>query len=849
MIKPAPVVREAQSHPWHIASRRYSLAVALILVFATFIALAIFNSFVFDLAGWGTAPWVVLPAVIVQLGGAIIVLARRDLVHLDLDLDELLGFAAIVLITTLYLIYPSLPALLPPSHHYDSVHPIVLADFIFENHALPHDFTGATKPYFPPGYPVGGALVVALLSDWLGQEPIHTLHPFISVILGMTAGLAFCFARRLLRGREFSTAVAFFATMLLFTAWEYFPGSVNERYFFGQTFAQFFALLVFYLLIDYRDEPDLLSVALLLMGMATVLFSHPTPMAAPTFATGILIIFNATRNMKQSVIHATLIALGLGLVVVTYVLPRLNAWIGQTGYGEAAPVSIESLGLVLPLLACVGIILSMRYRWWGQAWIAFLFLGAVLAQPVSLLVGRFFIQGIGTYYFEKSAYLLIYALLLFAALALAWLIDQLRNRVPPARLAFFVRTSSMICVPVIISLLPPRPFAPLTLNELEVAEWAKTHLNVNNLAVVSDIREDAYWTQVAVFEQAPSTLSAAGAYNLGSMTFPEWRGNPGEPDYAIVRNLSHVPKDTTTQIIVQIGESGILRKPPAAPFISVSPQFNTDDQFGDLFTLVGYDTLETWSPGSTPSITFYWQPTRWHPNRLSMFVQILDSSGDVVARAENEMFQGKFPTQRWPIGSVSSDTWQLKLDANTAAGDYMIQVAVFDKLTGTRLPVKSSNPEHADEVRLGPVRVAIPPPSAEELGAARSVNAHFGRSIELRGYTIEPQLVRGGESLRAVLYWASVAPEPSNYTVFVHLLDSTGNVRAQVDSLPQNGTRPTNTWQPNEIIKDSYRLTLPKDLAPGEYRVEVGLYDPASSKRVLVEGGDQVYLPETITVR
>jgi len=179
----------------------------------------------------------------------------------------------------------------------------------------------------------------------------------------------------------------------------------------------------------------------------------------------------------------------------------------------------------------------------------------------------------------------------------------------------------------------------------------------------------------------------------------------------------------------------------------------------------------------------------------------------------------------------------------------MIQVAVFDKLTGTRLAVKSFNPEHVDEARLGPVRVAIPSPSAEELGAAQSVDAHFGRSIELRGHTIEPRLIRGGESLRAVLYWASVAPEPHNYTVFVHLLDSAGNVRAQVDSPPQNGTRPTNTWQPNEIIKDPYRLALPKDLAPGEYRVEVGLYDPVSSKRVPVEGDDHVNLPERITVR
>ncbi|MGA2959837.1 MAG: hypothetical protein ABSF48_29495 [Thermodesulfobacteriota bacterium] len=59
--------------------------------------------------------------------------------------------------------------------------------------------------------------------------------------------------------------------------------------------------------------------------------------------------------------------------------------------------------------------------------------------------------------------------------------------------------------------------------------------------------------QMTQIEKNAINPANSGAYNLGSMTYDEWRGNPGKPDYAIVRNLSRIPPDPTVQVIHQNG--------------------------------------------------------------------------------------------------------------------------------------------------------------------------------------------------------------------------------------------------------------------------------------------------------
>jgi hypothetical protein len=47
------------------------------------------------------------------------------------------------------------------------------------------------------------------------------------------------------------------------------------------------------------------------------------------------------------------------------------------------------------------------------------------------------------------------------------------------------------------------------------------------------------------------------------------------------------------------------------------------------------------------------------------------------------------------------------------------------------------------------------------------------------------------------------------------------------DAQPGQGSVNTTTWAPGDLILDEYQLQLPPDAPPGEYEIEIGLYDPA----------------------
>jgi hypothetical protein len=73
-----------------------------------------------------------------------------------------------------------------------------------------------------------------------------------------------------------------------------------------------------------------------------------------------------------------------------------------------------------------------------------------------------------------------------------------------------------------------------------------------------------------------------------------------------------------------------------------------------------------------------------------------------------------------------------------------------------------------------------------------------------------------------------------SYSVFVHLLDGNSVMWAQHDGVPLNGLQPTTHWVVGETISDTHELTLPIDVPPGRYRLDVGMYLPETMEHLPV---------------
>jgi len=118
----------------------------------------------------------------------------------------------------------------------------------------------------------------------------------------------------------------------------------------------------------------------------------------------------------------------------------------------------------------------------------------------------------------------------------------------------------------------------------------------------------------------------------------------------------------------------------------------------------------------------------------------------------------------------------------------------------------------------------------------------FGQTVRLQRVALTTQQ-RAGGVVALDLRWLALNEPSGDYQVFVHLVDRAGKMWAQRDGTPADGRRPTSTWRGGEVIRDRYALLLPRDIPPGEYRIEIGLYRLADGTRLATgEGADHVTL-------
>jgi len=115
----------------------------------------------------------------------------------------------------------------------------------------------------------------------------------------------------------------------------------------------------------------------------------------------------------------------------------------------------------------------------------------------------------------------------------------------------------------------------------------------------------------------------------------------------------------------------------------------------------------------------------------------------------------------------------------------------------------------------------------------------------LLGYNLSVVPLTGGGQIQTLLYWRGDRPLSTDYTAFVHLIGSDGSLVAQHDGVPGDGHRPASTWEPGEVVADLHTMNFAA-LPAGDYRLVVGLYDPATGRRLPVFAEDGTALGDNL---
>lgn len=125
-------------------------------------------------------------------------------------------------------------------------------------------------------------------------------------------------------------------------------------------------------------------------------------------------------------------------------------------------------------------------------------------------------------------------------------------------------------------------------------------------------------------------------------------------------------------------------------------------------------------------------------------------------------------------------------------------------------------------------------------GNIKPQRAQFGAQIQLLGFALDREQFSPGDIVQLTLQWNTLASIEKSYTVFAHVIGAVNpatasTVWAQMDDAPVGGAVSTTEWKIGEMITDLRGLLLPKDVPPGDYQIEVGLYDSATGARLPVQ--------------
>lgn len=123
-------------------------------------------------------------------------------------------------------------------------------------------------------------------------------------------------------------------------------------------------------------------------------------------------------------------------------------------------------------------------------------------------------------------------------------------------------------------------------------------------------------------------------------------------------------------------------------------------------------------------------------------------------------------------------------------------------------------------------------PLGEDAAPGRPVGLEIGHTIKLDSYRLPPGPVCAGDELRFTVYWRALRPPPVDYTVYVHMVDANGKTWNQSDSQPTRGGFPTSKWPVGPYVIDDRTINMAAQAPPGEYWLEIGMYDLKTMKRL-----------------
>ncbi len=250
--------------------------------------------------------------------------------------------------------------------------------------------------------------------------------------------------------------------------------------------------------------------------------------------------------------------------------------------------------------------------------------------------------------------------------------------------------------------------------------------------------------------------------------------------------------------------------------------------------------------GETVLLTLFWQALQQPTPDYTATIELIDEQNKAVLKQDFPLGDGRYPTSQWTMDEQIVDLDRVRVPVDLASGQYRWRISIGG----------------GEPIELGDLRVTAPERSFEAPPITNRIDQTLGNQATLLGFENAdcgaplwgcglrdaPVGMRDPEC-KVKLYWRAEQDMPKSYKVFVQLLDANGTPRAQADVIPGNGTRPTWSWLPGEVISHEVVLQIPADLPVGTYRLTAGLYGEMEGQRLTLPDGKDFIELTTIELK
>lgn len=160
-----------------------------------------------------------------------------------------------------------------------------------------------------------------------------------------------------------------------------------------------------------------------------------------------------------------------------------------------------------------------------------------------------------------------------------------------------------------------------------------------------------------------------GSYQITVNLFDPYRREELKPERDLVLGPIDVPR----------------REPPPISALDMDRPLEVD--LGGEVRLLGYSIQSGFRPGDSIHLTLFWQALEEMDKDYTVFTHLTGAKGHIWGQKDNPPVDGFYPTTGWEEGEIVRDQYDIPISPDAPPGEYQIEVGMYVRETGGRLPV------------------------------------------------------------------------------------------------------------------------------------------------------------------